>query len=256
VLKGLRTAETAMNVQLTRTNALANNLANVNTTGFKRMLTQVLEEESGAQTPDLPQTRDLPPNTLREAMPRDLVLGVRAPIDLSQGALTPTGNPLDVAVRGEGLFKVRRDGQDFYTRNGAFTLNETRQLVTSAGDLVQGAGGTIQLPEGDVSIGPDGTVSVDGAEIDRLALHDFGEPGLLVHVGNSLMSADGGAGARAVPAEETEIVQGVLEGSNVDPIQTLVGMIAAQRAFEMSSKVLQSEDQSLDKTVNKLSGQA
>jgi flagellar basal-body rod protein FlgF len=252
VLKGLRTAETAMNIQLTRTNALANNLANVNTTGFKRMLTQVVEESSQNATPQGPELG----NENRLQIPGDRILNVRAPIDDTQGTLRETGAPLDLAITGDGMFKIRSNGQEFYTRNGSFSLNENRQLVTSGGDLVMGSGGPIALPNGEIMVRRDGTILVDDAEVTQIAMVKFDDIGSLNHVGNSLMAAPQGVAAQPMPAESVEIAQGMLENSNVNPIDTLVGMIAAQRAFEMQSKVLQAEDRTLDKAINQLSSKA
>lgn len=253
MLKGLRTAETAMNIQLNRTNVLANNLANVNSAGFKKVLTQVTEQQ--AQQPvdgDLGQAngRQIPGNV------RDLILDVRSPIDMSQGALRETGRATDLAIRGEGMFKVRRDGEEFLTRSGAFTLNAARELVTMSGDQVMGAGGPIQLPAGEIHVHENGTILVNGAEVDRLAMATVDDPGRLRHIGATLFKSPADMPAKAVPAEDIVISQGMLEQSNVNPIDTMVGMIAAQRAFEMGAKILKSEDQTLDHAINKLASKA
>lgn len=259
MLKGLRTAETAMNIQLNRTNVLANNLANANTAGFKKVLTQVTERSDAIGDEDLGGAAGAGGGRGALPIPRnvqDLILDVRSPIDMSQGSLRETGNATDLAVRGEGLFKVRRDGQEFYTRGGAFTLNETRQLTTMSGDLVLGAGGPIEVPEGEFLVRRDGTILVDGAEAGRLQLVTFDDPGLLRHVGATLFSAPDEMPAQPVPADQVDIAQGVLEQSNVNPIDTMVGMIAAQRAFEMEAKVMQAADRTLDKGINQLASKA
>ncbi len=248
MLKGLRAAETAMNIQLTKTNVLANNLANVDTAGFKQVLTQVTENRETE-----------PEGPVRATASRGLVdqiLDLRSPIDMTQGPLRETGRPLDVALRGEGLFKVRRDGREYYTRNGSFALDEERRLSTSDGAQVLGTGGPIQIPEGEIVIRGDGMVLVDGTETDRLAVVDFPDSGRLRHVGASVFSAPAEMPARTLGADEVEIAQGALEGSNANPIDTMVGMIAAQRAFELEAKVLQATDRTLDKAVNDLSRKA
>lgn len=258
MLKGLRTAETAMNIQMNRTNVLANNLANANTAGFKQMLTQVTEAAGGPEDQDLgagaADRRPVPGNVGGNV--RDLILDVRAPIDMTQGGLRETGNPLDVALRGDGLFKVRHAGGDAYTRAGSFSLNDQRQLVTSAGDLVLGDGGPIALPDGEVLVRADGAILVDGAEAGRLSIVDFEDPSRLRHVGDTLFTAPADMAAQPVPADRVAVEQGMLELSNVNPIDTLVGMIAAQRAFEMEAKVMQASDRTLDKAVNQLSRKA
>ena len=248
MLKGLRAAETAMNIQLTKTNVLANNLANVDTVGFKQVLTQVTEKagQDSAQTGRSPVSRGL----------IDQILDLRSPIDMTQGTLRETGRPLDVALRGEGLFKVSKDGREYYTRNGSFSLNAERRLVTSDGAEVQGAGGPMEIPDGEVVIRRDGMVLVDGAEVDRLSIVDFADSGLLRHVGGSVFDAPPDMPQRKLAADAVDVVQGTLESSNASPIDTMVGMIAAQRAFELEAKVLQATDRTLDKAINDLSRKA
>ncbi len=262
MLKGLRSAETAMNIQLNKLNVLANNLANVNTTGFKQVLTEVVERVPDATA--RPGTTAAPaaggaasPATAgTAARGKDLVLDVRAPIDLTQGPLRRTGEPTHVALRGDGFFKVRHRGREFYTRSGDFTIDARRRLVTRSGDPVLGTGGPIELPDGELRITGDGRVLVDGAQVARLAVVRFDDPGLLRHVGGSLMDRPAKMPARPVPENEVEVVQGMLEESNADPVKTMVAMIAAQRAFQLESKVLQNADHVLGKAVNELSRKA
>jgi flagellar basal body rod protein FlgG len=259
VLKGLRSAETAMNIQLTRTNVLANNLANVNATGFKQVLTQIVEQmrqETDGGATDAATATDGAATAAaagRGRSIRDLVLDVRAPVDMSQGTLRETGRPTDLAFQDEGLFRVVRDGQEYFTRNGAFTLDAQRRLSTSDGALVQGEGGPLEIPEGELSVGADGGVRVGGVEVGRLSVVAFDDPGRLHHVGGSLLAAPAGVTAKPLAADKVRLVQGMLEESNANPIDTMVAMIAAQRAFEMDAKVLQESDRTLDKAVNQLS---
>ncbi|MDO9172750.1 MAG: flagellar hook-basal body protein [bacterium] len=266
MLKGLRSAETAMNIQLTRTNVLANNLANVNATGFKQVLTQIVEQmrqesDGGAATTDaaMPDAAAAAEGAAPAAAAgrgrsiRDLVLDVRAPVDMSQGTLRETGRPTDLAFQDEGLFRVVRDGQEYFTRNGAFALDAQRRLSTPDGALVQGEGGPLEIPEGELSVGADGGVRVGGVEVGRLSVVAFDDPGRLHHVGGSLLAAPAGVTAKPLAADKVRLVQGMLEESNANPIDTMVAMIAAQRAFEMDAKVLQESDRTLDKAVNQLS---
>ena len=260
MLKGLRSSETAMNIQLTRTNVLANNLANVNATGFKQVLTQVVEQmrqEAGggeaAAAADAAAGQGAAPAAGASRAVRDLILDMRAPVDMSQGTLRETGRPTDLALQDEGLFKVSRDGKEYYTRNGAFSLDAQRRLTTSDGALVQGDGGPLEIPEGELSVGADGGVRVGGVEVGRLAVVAFDDPGRLHHVGGSLLAAPVGVTAKPLAADKVRVAQGMLEESNANPIDTMVAMIAAQRAFEMDAKVLQEADRTLDKAVNQLS---
>jgi len=259
VLKGLRTAETAMNIQLNKTNVLANNLANVNSAGFKRVLTEVVEQQSGTAPVDqnlqnLPAGGQLARPSRADL--RNLILDVRAPIDMTQGTLRATGRATDVAIVGDGMFQVSKNGETYLTRSGAFTLDAQRQLVTMAGDPVLGAGGPIVLPQGELLIRGDGAVLVDGAEVNRLNVVNVPDSGRLQHVGETLFKTPADMPATAMAAETVKVEQGVLEESNVNPIDTMVGMIAAQRAFEMGAKILQAEDRTLDEGINKLATQA
>ena len=255
MLKGLRSAETAMNIQLTRSSVLANNLANVNATGFKQVLTQVVEQmrQDTDGAPAAPQETAAAGTQGRSRGIRDLVLDVRAPVDMSQGTLRETGRPTDFALQDEGLFRVSRDGDEFYTRNGAFMLDAQRRLSTPDGALVLGDGGPLEIPEGELSVAADGGVRVGGVEVGRLSVVAFDDPGRLHHVGGSLLAAPEGVTAKPLAADKVRVSQGMLEESNANPIDTMVAMIAAQRAFEMDAKVLQEADRTLDKAVNQLS---
>ncbi len=151
---------------------------------------------------------------------------------------------------------MQHEGRTFYTRDGAFSVNEARQLVTASGDRVLGAGGPVELPQGEILIRRDGTILVDGTEAARLDLVTFEDTGRLSHVGASLLDAPEDMAATPVPVDQVAVEQGVLEESNVNPIDMMVAMIAAQRAFEMGAKILQAEDSTLDKGINQLSARA
>jgi len=248
MLKGLRTAEKAMNIQLNRTNVLANNLANANSVGFKQLLMNVSEQEQDVRA------SSITPENMN--VTRDMVLNVQSPLDMRQGALRETGNVTDVAIRGEGFFKVNRDGTEFYTRNGSFTINSQRQLITMNGDTVQGTSGTLTVPDGILVIGENGTLTVDGQSVGKLDLYAFENTADLELIGESRYKVSEDVEARKLKGTEVDLAQGMLEQSNVNTIDTMVAMIAAQRAFELESKVLESADRTLDKAVNELARKA
>jgi flagellar basal-body rod protein FlgG len=175
--------------------------------------------------------------------------------DYSQGSLTQTGNPLDVAIQGQGFFQVQMpDGTLAYTRDGTFQTNAQGQLVTSSGYLVQPG---ITVPQGaqSVTIGSDGTVSVTLAgqsaptQIGQLQLANFINPPGLQPIGQNLLVQSAASGSPQTGSPGTNgfgtLAQGELESSNVNVVEELVNMIQTQRAYEMNSKAISTVDQML-----------
>jgi flagellar basal-body rod protein FlgG len=158
----------------------------------------------------------------------------------------------DLAIAGEGFFVVQTAQGERYTRNGRFTVDRDGRLVTGNGEPVLGGGGPLEVPGGQFAVLRDGSVVAEGNVIGRLQVVRFVDPSKLEHKGNSLLAAARDQTAEPLPPESVEVVQGSLETSNVDPIDALVDMIAAQRAFEIEARVMQTGDDSLDKAVNSL----
>jgi len=247
MLRSLQMARKAMQIEQVRVDMLANNLANVATTGFRQVLTRVTEEGAtpGAEGMPGPVAGDL-------TATRDLL--VSQATDIRHGAIAPTGRQQDVALVSRGFFVVQgADGVEAYTRDGSFHLDDGGRLVTAGGQQVMGTGGPIEVGAGVFEVQNDGAVLVDGQLRGRLRVVDFPDATRLSHRGDSLLTAVEGQDAADIPATEVSVLQGHLEGSNVDPVRTLVDMIAAQRAFEVQSKMLQATDESLQKSVNNLS---
>jgi len=245
-------AKTGLEAQQTRMQVVSNNLANANTTGFKRgravfedLLYQNVRQ-AGSQTTQ--QTRN--PTGM------NLGTGVRVVATeklFEQGTLTQTNNQLDVAVNGRGFFQVQMpDGTMAYTRDGTFKLNEQSQLVTSSGYLVTPS---ITVPQGarSISIGNDGVVSATVAsqtapvQLGSIQIADFVNPAGLQPRGENLF---GETAASGTPTTGTAglnglgtVSQGSLESSNVNVVEELVNMIETQRAYEMNSKAISSADQ-------------
>ncbi len=254
MLRTLQTASEAMHREQTRVDTLANNLANAATTGFRQVLTRVAESAPGPPDAAGPGEVDAaPPGPAAGEVAwlprRDLEM--TEILDPRPGPLRPTGRDTDIAVQGRGFLVVQdAQGEEFYTRDGALQLDPGGRLITSTGSLVLGEGGPINAAGGPISIARDGTVNVGGQARGRLRLVDFEAPQELAPRGDGLLAAGADAVARPVEAGDATILQGHLEGSNVDPVRTLVDMIAAQRAFEIGTKVLQANDQMLGKSVN------
>lgn len=265
MLRTLQTARQSMHFEQTRIDILANNLANAATSGFRQVLTRVTEKAAGLNSePDemAPAERqgqgigaEAAPVDLRGAqgMQQNRPLLMTQAVDTRPGIIEATGRNLDLALSGRGFFVVRDlEGNEFYTRDGSFNLDSNGNLVTAGGLQVQGSGGPVQAGGGLLTVDNDGTVLVDGQERGRLRIVDFVVPNSLEPRGDGGLRALPDHAPEEVPAGRIAVLQGHLEGSNVDAVRTLVDMIAAQRAFEIGAKVLQANDETLSQTVNTL----
>ena len=226
-----------------RLNVSANNLANVNTTGYKR--DRVAFEDTFAR---FAHDYHVDPRTnLRQdpIFPRaDLIAKPRLAeqkIDFSQGPLTMTGNPLDLAIQGPGFFKVQNGGTTYYTRNGAFHRSADGLLVTDQNNPVLGNGGTIEIPDGrNFSIDATGAVYVDGAQVSQIDVVAVQNPDALQKYGSNLYTAAQGSTIQegAMDEGQTQVAQGFLEKPNVEVVEEMVSMIETQRTFEAYQKVI------------------
>jgi flagellar basal-body rod protein FlgG len=253
-MNALWIAKTGLEAQQTRLSVISNNLANANTTGFKRdraifedLLYQNVRQ-SGAQS-----SQD-------SMLPSGLMVGtgvrtVATEKLHTQGSMTQTGNSLDVSIQGRGFFQVLRpDGTIGYTRDGSFQIDSQGQLVTANGYLVQ-PGITVPANAQSITIGTDGTVTVQTpgnptpTNLGNLQLADFINPSGLQPIGENLYveTAASGNPQTGNPglAGVGTVIQGSLESSNVNVVEELVNMIETQRAYEVSSKAISTADQML-----------
>ena len=257
----MHVAKTGLNAQQARIQVISNNLANVNTTGFKRdranfeSLLYQTQRPAGAQTSEA--TAQTAPTTLGTG-----VRMVSTEKIHTQGSLTTTDNALDMAIDGKGFFQVLMpDGRIGYTRNGTFSQDAEGTLTTASGYVVQPE---IQIPAdaGSVSVSRDGIVSVtvpgevEPQEVGQLTLAQFTNPRGLEPVGETMLVETVASGAPIVgaPLEEGmgDLVQGALETSNVNVVQELVEMIEAQRAYEINSRSISASDEMMSYLANKL----
>lgn len=259
--KALWIAKTGLDAQQTRMSVVSNNLANVNTTGFKKgravfqdLIYQTVRQ-AGAQAA---QDTELPSGLT-------LGTGVRTVATekmFTQGNVTQTDNSLDMAIEGRGFFQILMpDGNLAYTRDGSFQLNSDGQLVTSGGYEVQPG---IVVPEGtqSISVAEDGTVSATVAGnvapvvVGNLQLADFINPAGLQSIGQNLFTETAASGAPQAGNPGLDgrgrLLQGFLESSNVNTVEELVNMIETQRAYEMNSKAISTADQMLQYVNNNL----
>jgi flagellar basal-body rod protein FlgF len=223
---GYYSALTGLMAKTQAFDVVANNLANVNTPGYKaqREFYKSLMAIAGDQQM----------NPLNQAMNNFGVLG-GATVDLRPGSLERTSNELDLALEGPGFFAIQTPAGLRYTRNGNFHLNAAGQLVTEAGNPVLGAQGPIELPSGPVSISEDGTVSVSGAVAAEMQLVEFPPGTVLQPEGNSYMIAPDGSGQAA---SASRVRQGSLEASNINAVEGTVDLITLQRHTEMLQRAL------------------
>jgi flagellar basal-body rod protein FlgF/flagellar basal-body rod protein FlgG len=209
---------------------VASNLANASTAGFKAQ-SPFYRALSAAQGDEI-----LSP--LNQAVNRFGILG-GSQVDMSSGSLDSTGNNLDMAMEGAGFFSVQTSAGVRYTRNGSFHLNVARQLITQDGNLVLAEQGTttipITLPTGTVSASPDGTLSVDGGLVAKLHMVQFAPGTTILPEGNSRFVAPAGSES---PAADSSVRQGMLESSNINPVQGAVGLILLQRQAELLGRAL------------------
>ncbi|MBC2887577.1 flagellar basal-body rod protein FlgG [Ochrobactrum sp. CM-21-5] len=252
-MKALTIAATGMNAQQLNLEVIANNIANINTTGFKRARAEfsdlLYQSERTAGVPNQANQSIVPEGAL-------VGLGVQTVAVRNlhiQGSFNQTGNPLDVALTGNGWFQIQSPtGETLYTRAGAFNKNADGQLVTLDGNPVEPA---ITIPPDaiEVTITETGQVfaklqdQINQVDLGQLTLANFSNEAGLEPLGGNLYRETEASGGPlvGVPGDPGygAIKQGYLEASNVDPVKEITDLITAQRAYEMNSKVIQAADE-------------
>lgn len=241
MLRGIYISAGSMVNQQRKLDVVSNNLANANTSGFKKdlMVEEAIEDR---------KIYKMAENTVPIG---NLYFGVRPGevyTDFTPASLTETNNPLDVAIKGNGFFAVNTQNGVRYTRDGSFTRSQDGFLVTAEGYRVQGKNGDISLDKGQVTINGNGEIFTDGNLVDTLQIVDFPDMTVLRKEGDNLFSSQGGGNPIATP----EIVTGFLESSNVNSVIEMVDMIDLMREYEANQKVITAMDSTLDKSVNEL----
>ena len=252
-MKALTIAATGMSAQQTNLDVIANNIANINTTGFKRAraeFTDLLYETD--------QAAGVPSSSNENVVPEGAIVGLgvktAAVRNLHiQGELTQTGNPLDLALVGRGWFQISSPtGETYYTRAGAFNTNANGEIVTLEGRQIEP---NITVPQGTTQIIVNSTgqifAQLDGQTapqlLGQLTLANFANEAGLEPLGDNLFKETSASGApvTGVPGDPgfATVNQGYLESSNVDPVKEITDLISAQRAYEMNSKVIQAADE-------------
>ena len=258
-MQSLNIAATGMNAQQMNVEVISNNIANMNTTGFKRQRAEFQDLIYQAQRRVGTASSDA-----GTVVPSGIQLGLGVKTAATyrvneQGALILTDNQFDLSIRGEGYFQITLpNGDTAYTRAGSFQLDQNGTLVTPDGYTVQ-PGVTIPADTLSVTVNESGQVcaqidgQVDEQNVGQLQLAIFQNPAGLENIGNNLLletTASGAANGGAPGAAGFgRLQQGFLESSNVDPVQEITSLITAQRAYELNSKVIETSDQMMS-TVN------
>ena len=253
MVRGMYTAASGALVAQSAVDTIANNLANVNTTGFKRAVLQVqAQPQRQLYRIQTDPSANGGSGTATQVPIGSLGSGAQiydTPADFTQGPIAATGNDLDVALSGPGFFAVRNtNGAVRYTRDGAFLRDANGNLTMQNGDRVLDANGSpIALPAtGAVQIGRDGTIAVDGQTYDRLGITEFTNANALRPEGANEY-VDSGAGARA--ATNTTALQGSLEKSNADVVRSMVDLITNERWFDANQQSIQTQDTAVAQAV-------
>lgn len=227
-----------------RLDVISNNLANVNTTGFKRDRLAFDSVLAGnLNPPAVPPGQTADPVLLRERMVTDY----------TPGSLNQTGNALDIALQGDGFFVVRTPNGIAYTRQGNFRLTQGGELVTSegyqvlskAGDRPEEGQPIVLVPDeqgGKPIVDNDGNITMNGEAVAQLAIFDFPKPYALKKVGSALFVPENQQAAPQAPTGDMTVTQGALEQSNVDAISEMVQMVEASRFFETCQRVVRGFD--------------
>jgi len=249
MLRALKTAALGMTAQQLNVDVIANNLANVNTTGFKKSRTdfQDLMYQTLSEAGSVTSTGNQIPTGIQIGM-GTMPVGVQK--IFTQGDFKETGNQLDMAIEGKGFFKVISNEEERYTRSGDFKLDTNGNIVTPNGDPLQ-PGMTIPTDAVSIKIDKTGTVTAfdtagAGTSVGVIELYNFPNPAGLFSLGHNLYRPTDASGEAISGTAGSEgmgtIAQGFLENSNVDVVEEMVAMIIAQRAYEINSKAVQTAD--------------
>jgi flagellar basal-body rod protein FlgF len=218
MLQGFEIAAAAMQGRMDQQDVISNNLANANSTGYKRKVAvfSSFDEQLNNTTKSAPSAQQ----TVQHSAP-----SIKVYEDSRAGEIELTGTPTDIALDGAGSFVIEKNGTQGLTRNGSFRLNNTGQLVTSEGSTVMGERGAIQISGKSWSVDAQGNVLSDGQVIDKLKIEG---------------------------SSNTKVVSSSLENSNVNTVEEMISMIDAMRSYEACQKAIKSLDQTLDKAINQM----
>jgi len=248
MIKGLYAAASAMLAGINRQQAIAHDVANLDTPGFKQVLTSLDDFK-------LTQILKTNPNAMADPVSYLGMLGlgvesVKDSTDFSQGGLQDTGNEFDLAISGEGFFRVKTPAGERYTRDGRFIKDALGNLTTVDGNQVLNSSGQpIKLTDGETVIAPDGTITVNGVAAGQIGVASFKEPkNELTRDGENTFTATGAP----TGTDKGPISQGFLEMSNANPTQLMTQLVEVSRSYEAAQQMVQNQDELLGKTIASL----
>lgn len=251
--KGVYAATSASLAQERAMDIISNNLANMNTHGYKadRMVFEAYMQDasSGAQAPVAPTPGQVAAGTiLNRTGDTAYMIGSQSYTDFTQGSLQATKNDFDLAINGDGFFSVKTPDGERFTRGGAFKVDAEGNLVTANGQsLLDESGKPIEAGGGSFAVQVDGTVIRDGETVAKLKVTDFPNRLELKKNGNGLFEP--AAGVKGVPSA-AEVKQGFLETSNINPVVEMTRMITALRTYEAFQKTIHSQDDMTQRLIN------
>jgi flagellar basal-body rod protein FlgF len=232
MLDAITATQFAMEVDQLKLQSISQNVANMNTPGFKKQTVEHngFDEQLQAQTN----------NAVRQLQQSQIK---------TQGTFNQTHNPNDMALAGEGYFQVQSEQGTFYTRRGDFQINNLGELTTATGKSLLGKSGAIKIDDTNFTVDAQGTLFIDHHKMDQLNIVQFNQPDQLRYVGNGLYQTDEAPN----PTESnTRVLQGFIEQSNVKSIDEMMDMIKTSRHFEASQRVMRTADNLLATAINQL----
>ena len=241
MIKGLYTSASGMVPHVRKQETTANNMANVGTPGFKKDIV-FTRELSRAEKQFIPTKSDW-----EQPMVDDLYT------DFTAGIFNRTGNPLDIAIEGDGFFTLQvSDGSTVLTRSGSFLVDSDGLLAFPGGMLVSGESGPIEIGNGQVMVSLTGEIEVDGITVGRIVPRTATDVSQLEKIGSSMFRVP--EGLDLITVEKATLRQGFLEASNVDIVSEMIDMIVSYRSYEANARAIQSQDDSLNHLFSRVAG--
>ena len=242
MIKGIYSSGSGMQPRLMRLDVIANNVANADTTGYKKdsIFVQIMKDAGVAQSTGAGELAGL---------------DVKEFTDFAEGSLRPTNAPLDMAIQGEGFFVLDTPDGPRYTRNGNFRIDDNGSVINSNGDHVMGAGGKITIPsaeklqQNDLTITKAGEIFMNGTMLAKIRLVTFSDMQKLLKTEGTMFKSEETPKDVATSDEKTTIRQGYLEESNVEALTEMVQLVELSRGFETDQRTMRYQDSTLEKAM-------